>query len=90
MKVEVDEKRIAGVIVGREVTAGRFSIEDAALLVGSVGTRRGPWTAEDLRAALDLYRNALSSAGVEDHERVDRAAQFVEFLERGGLDQRSG
>lgn len=46
--LEADGKRLGGVIVGREVTAGRFSIEEAASLIGSAPA--GPWTLDELRS----------------------------------------
>lgn len=86
MQLEVDGKTISGVIVGREVTAGRFSLEAAATLLGSAGTAdQGPWSKAQVRAALDRYRRALTSAGVADEERVDLAEEFVRFLESGEL-----
>ena len=82
LNLEVDGKRIDGVIVGREVTAGRFSIEDAAMLVGShFAAADGPWSAGDLRSALDRYRQSLAGAGVADEKLVDIAERFVRFLE---------
>ena len=86
VKLEVDGKKLAGVIVGREVTAGRFSIEDAALLLGATGPRtRGPWTGDDLRTALGRYREALASAGVGEGPPLEQAERFVRFLETGSV-----
>lgn len=56
MMLEESGKRLAGIVVGREVTAGRFTVEEAAALVHGDGPGLGPWDAESLRAALDAYR----------------------------------
>lgn len=86
MRLDVDGRKVSGVIVGREVTAGRFSLEDAAMLLGA-GARaeHGPWSVGELHAALERYRSALASAGVADEKRVDLAEQFVRYLESGSL-----
>lgn len=66
--LESSGRRLAGVVVGREVTQGRFTIEEAAAVV-SRSTDAGPWTYEELQANLVRYRDesgeATETAGIE-------------------------
>jgi phosphoribosylformimino-5-aminoimidazole carboxamide ribonucleotide (ProFAR) isomerase len=55
LHLESDGKRLAGIIVGREVTAGRFTVEEAAALLTGAHKGSGPWDADSLRAALHEY-----------------------------------
>lgn len=73
--VVVDGKRLGGVVFGREITAGRFTVEEAVGLLGSdVTLSTGPWTRADLDAAAERYTVAVSdSAGLA-------AGEFVEWL----------
>jgi phosphoribosylformimino-5-aminoimidazole carboxamide ribotide isomerase len=71
--LEADGRQLAGVVVGREVTAGRFTFEEAVGLVRrELGPPKGPWSAEELQAALDTYR--ASHPGSVDAET------FLEWL----------
>ena len=54
---------LTGVVVGREVTAGRFSVEEALALLRGAGKGRGPWSREELASAADEYRAVLDKAG---------------------------
>lgn len=75
--LEVDAKRLAGVVVGREVTAGRFTVEDAAaLLLRSGRPEPGPWTLEDLRLALSQYSQHAKPGTAE----ATHAEAFVDWL----------
>lgn len=87
-KLDVEGRHIDGVIVGREVTAGRFTIEEAAMLVGGGGKLvGGPWSGAELLAALDGYQEALRAAGDADvASTVAHATRFLEFLERGHIE----
>jgi phosphoribosylformimino-5-aminoimidazole carboxamide ribotide isomerase len=40
-ELEVDGKRLGGVVVGREVTEGRFSLEEAAAVLAGIGSQSG-------------------------------------------------
>jgi phosphoribosylformimino-5-aminoimidazole carboxamide ribotide isomerase len=71
--LEADGKRLGGVIVGREVTAGRFSVEEAAHLLG--GTPAGPWTLDELRSLRGRFEQ-------ERGEGRDVAA-FLDYLGEG-------
>ncbi len=55
IELEVDGKSLAGVIVGREVTAGRFTLEDAARLAGAPAPLSRAWTTDELAAMLSSY-----------------------------------
>lgn len=73
--LEVDGRRLSGVVVGREVTAGRFTVEEAiALLRGTVRTA-GPWTLEQLRAAAASY-----AAELPEGRDTDELARFLDWL----------
>lgn len=54
---------IGGVVVGREVTAGRFSVEEAHALLRGAAKDQGPWSREELAAAADEYKAVLDKAG---------------------------
>lgn len=77
--LEIDGKRLGGVVVGREVTEGRFTVEEAAeLLVAPVAVERGPWNRGDLEKAAASYGLATDEAG----GRAARA--FVDWVSDGG------
>ena len=77
--LEIDGKRLGGVVVGREVTEGRFTVEEAAeLLVAPVAVERGPWNRGDLEKAAASYGLATDEAG----GRAARA--FVDWVPDGG------
>ena len=80
-QIAVDGKKLAGLVVGREITAGRFTVEEAAAaLTASLGSF-GPWTRADLDVALAKYRNSL-----EGPKHADCAAAFVTWLANGGAE----
>ena len=80
-QIEVDGRKLAGLVVGREITAGRFAMEDAAAaLAASLGSY-GPWTRADLDVALAKYRNTEEGA-----KQADCAAAFVAWLANGGAE----
>ena len=58
VQLESAGKCLSGVVVGREVTAGRFSIEEAALVMAERSGRAGlgPWSIGELRTAVETYR----------------------------------
>lgn len=66
--LEVNGRQLSGVVVGREVTAGRFTVEEAASLIKREPVS-GPWSYEELQAALWHYRDesgeATDTSGVE-------------------------
>jgi phosphoribosylformimino-5-aminoimidazole carboxamide ribotide isomerase len=78
MRLEHNGKRVAGVVVGREVTQGRFTIEDLVTTLAATGTFRGPWSRAELDAALVKFRGAVGEQKAED------AYEFVQWLAAGG------
>jgi len=77
--LEVDGKHLGGVVVGREVTAGRFTIEEAVVLLGSDAVPSvGPWEKADLEAAASRYAASVGDPAAES------AQAFVEWLAAGG------
>jgi len=70
-------RSLSGVVVGREVTQGRFTIEEAAALVQG-DTEAGPWSFEELQANLVRYRE-------ESGEATDTTGTeaFFAWLEKG-------
>ncbi|VAW04740.1 Phosphoribosylformimino-5-aminoimidazole carboxamide ribotide isomerase [hydrothermal vent metagenome] len=81
MKIEANGRRLAGLVVGREVTAGRFTVEEAAAALDAVGSSFGPWTRADLDAAVAKYRNVVT-----DSTDADATAAFVQWLANGGAE----
>lgn len=77
--LSVDGRRLAGLVVGREVTSGRFTIEEAAEVLAVTEDIRGPWTRSELDAALVEY-----SRTVGDPADTEAAATFVAWLASGG------
>jgi phosphoribosylformimino-5-aminoimidazole carboxamide ribotide isomerase len=71
--------KLAGLVVGREVTAGRFTVEQAAEAFATAGHVLGPWTRAELDAALAKYRDAAA-----DPAGANAATVFVEWLAAGG------
>lgn len=76
--LDVKGRRLAGVVVGREVTQGRFTVEEAAALLGSAGVGAGPWSVDELRAALEAY--------ADDVIGEQSAAGFVDWLGAGSTE----
>ena len=77
--LEVDGKHLGGVVVGREVTAGRFTIEEAVALLGADAVPSvGPWERADLEAAASRYAESAGDPAAES------ARAFVEWLAAGG------
>jgi phosphoribosylformimino-5-aminoimidazole carboxamide ribonucleotide (ProFAR) isomerase len=63
LRLEVEGKRLGGVVVGREVTAGRFSIEDAVAVMRDAAPAPVSWTAVELAAALERFVDTHEGAG---------------------------
>jgi phosphoribosylformimino-5-aminoimidazole carboxamide ribotide isomerase len=75
-ELEVGGRRLGGVVVGREVSAGRFTIEQAAALIGGVDGAGGPWDVSSLRAAAQRYGQIAASGG-------GAVEEFVAWLTSG-------
>ncbi len=71
-------RKLAGLVVGREVTAGRFTIEEAAGAIAATEDIRGPWSRSDLDAALVKYVKT-----VRDPADAEAAKMFVAWLAAG-------
>jgi tRNA-dihydrouridine synthase len=54
---------VGGVVVGREVTAGRFTVEEAQDMLHGAAKASGPWSREELAEATADYRAVLDKAG---------------------------
>ncbi len=78
MDLSVDGRKLAGVVVGREVTQGRFTIEQAAAALTEIGVLLGPWSRSELDAALMKYRATVGD------EAAEPAYTFVQWLMSGG------
>jgi phosphoribosylformimino-5-aminoimidazole carboxamide ribotide isomerase len=74
MQLGSDGRHLAGVVVGREVTAGRFTIEQCVAALAESAAVQGPWSRSELDKALVQYRNALGDDAAES------AYRFVEWL----------
>jgi phosphoribosylformimino-5-aminoimidazole carboxamide ribotide isomerase len=79
--VNLTEKghKLAGLVVGREVTAGRFTVEEAARELAAASHVHGPWTRSELDLALARYRESVS-----DLADADSATVFIQWLAAGG------
>lgn len=60
--LESNGRQLNGVVVGREVTAGRFTVEEAAALVRRGSGSRGPWSLEDLQTNLGIYQESAAES----------------------------
>jgi phosphoribosylformimino-5-aminoimidazole carboxamide ribotide isomerase len=78
MQMEHNGKRLDGVVVGREVTQGRFTIEECVSALATVGTMRGPWSRAELDRALVKYQTVVGESEAE------HAHDFVQWLASGG------
>lgn len=67
-------RQVAGVVVGREVTAGRFTIEQCVAALAASHDVQGPWSRSELDAALVAYRDEV---GDDDAESAYR---FLDWL----------
>ena len=75
LKLRSGEKRLAGLIVGREVTSGRFTVEDAQALLRGAAKDLGPWSHEQLEEEAAAYLQVLTDGGARD------AAMTLEHVE---------
>jgi len=84
LKIESGDKRLAGVIVGREVTSGRFSLEDARSLMAGAAKDLGPWSLDQLESAVAIYTDVLGNRGDRDVAMTrDHLAYFLRWLSGG-------
>jgi phosphoribosylformimino-5-aminoimidazole carboxamide ribotide isomerase len=99
VQLESAGKRLGGVVVGREVTVGRFTIEEAKEVLAGGGPMRPPGGIArtrislgvgSLSVSLDFYRNILGFEKVRSPSQGDDAAvvqaspgQQIELIEGG-------
>jgi hypothetical protein len=99
MLLETSGRHLAGVVVGREVTAGRFTVEEAKQAIagggptrapGGISTTRTPVGVTSLTSALEFYRDVLGfnqvrspSEGVIAAVVEAGAGQHIELVEGG-------
>lgn len=100
MLLETSGRHLAGVVVGREVTAGRFTVEEAKQAIAGGGPTRAPGGitttriavgVESVSASLEFYRDVLGFNQVRSPSEGVIAAvveagpgQHVELVEGGG------
>lgn len=100
MLLETSGRHLAGVVVGREVTAGRFTVEEAKQAIAGGGPTRAPGGITTTRVAvgvtsvstsLEFYRDILGFHQVRSPSEGVIAAvveagpgQHVELVEGGG------
>jgi phosphoribosylformimino-5-aminoimidazole carboxamide ribotide isomerase len=73
VRMEAAGRQLAGVVVGREVTDGRFTIEEAKQVLAGGGPRRAPGNISQLRVVLrvpDFPRSVAFYEGVLGFKRV--------------------
>jgi phosphoribosylformimino-5-aminoimidazole carboxamide ribotide isomerase len=75
LKVKSGDKHLAGLVIGREVTSGRFSVEDAQALLTGAAKDLGPWSLEQLEEEAAAYLRVLTDGGDRD------AAMTMEHVE---------
>ena len=75
VNVRENGHKLAGLVVGREVTAGRFTVEEVARELAAAGHVHGPWTRAELDVALARYREFAP-----DPADANAATVFVQWL----------
>lgn len=99
MLLETSGRTLGGIVVGREVTAGRFTVEEAKQVIagggptrapGGVTTTRTPVGVTSLQSSLEFYRDVLGfnqvrspSAGVIAAVVEAGPGQHIELVEGG-------
>lgn len=99
MLLETSGRFLSGVVVGREVTAGRFTVEEAKQVIagggptrapGGITTTRTPVGVSSLQSSLEFYRDVLGfnqvrspSAGVIAAVVEAGPGQHIELVEGG-------
>jgi len=84
LKIKEHDKRIAGLIVGREVTSGRVTVEDAQALMKGAAKDLGPWSLEQLEEEVGAYQRVLTDAGDRDAAMtIGHVEGFVRWLSGG-------
>jgi phosphoribosylformimino-5-aminoimidazole carboxamide ribotide isomerase len=77
VQMERKGRNLAGVVVGREVTAGRFTIEQCLAALAESADVQGPWSRSELDTALVRYREEVGD------EEAESAYRFLDWLVAG-------
>lgn len=84
LKIKEDGKRVAGLVVGREVTSGRFTVADAQALLKGAAKDLGPWSLEQLEEEATAYLRILTDAGDRAAAvTVDHVEGFLRWMSGG-------
>ncbi|MEA3502224.1 MAG: HisA/HisF-related TIM barrel protein [Actinomycetota bacterium] len=84
LKIASGDKRLAGLIIGREVTSGRFTVEDAQALLTGATKDLGPWSLEQLEEEAATYLQVLTDGGDRDAAMtMEHVASFLRWLGGG-------
>jgi phosphoribosylformimino-5-aminoimidazole carboxamide ribotide isomerase len=77
MSLGTEGRRIAGLVVGREVTAGRFSMDDLAEAIKRGGSPQtfGPWSHAELDEAVTQY-----AATTGEPDVLNTLSEFIRWL----------
>jgi phosphoribosylformimino-5-aminoimidazole carboxamide ribotide isomerase len=86
MDIKPEDRGLAGVVVGREVTSGRFTVEEAVQRLEGGGRVSGPWSMEQLTASLVAFEQVLIDLGETDPAAaVGHTEQFLRWLGGGSI-----
>ena len=86
MDIETEDRGLAGVVVGREVTSGRFSVEEAVQSLEGGGRVSGPWSMEQLATSLVSFEQVLTDLGETDPAAAVRHTErFLRWLGGGAI-----
>lgn len=84
LKIQSGDKQLAGLIVGREVTSGRFTVEDAQALLRGAAKDLGPWSHEQLEEESVAYLQVLIDGGdPESAMTLEHVKRFLRWLSGG-------
>ncbi len=84
LKIQSGDKQLAGLIVGREVTSGRFTVEDAQALLRGAAKDLGPWSHEQLEEESAAYLQVLIDGGdPESAMTLEHVKRFLRWLSGG-------
>jgi phosphoribosylformimino-5-aminoimidazole carboxamide ribotide isomerase len=86
MDIKPEDRGLAGVVVGREVTSGRFTVEEAVQSLEGGGRVSGPWSMEQLATSLVAFEQVLIDLGETDPAAaVAHTEQFLRWLGGGAI-----
>ena len=86
MDIKPEDRGLAGVVVGREVTSGRFTVEEAVQSLEGGGRVSGPWSMEQLATSLVAFEQVLTDLGETDPAAAVRHTErFLRWLGGGAI-----